>query len=176
MLHPVLYVILAVILIWVSINVTNCTDGVDGLSGTLTMVTLASFLVLDTGRGDMQYEIVLFIVSILAYQWYNASPSLLMMGDAGSRAMGFFIAVIAMKSECPFMYIPLALMMILDGGLGLLKVSFIRYLHLKNFMKDIKTPLHDHARKSAAWSDAQTVYRFGIIQFMVSLVAVYLAR
>ena len=30
-----LYIILGVILIWGSINVTNCTDGVDGLSGTL---------------------------------------------------------------------------------------------------------------------------------------------
>ena len=175
-LHPVVYVILAVVLIWISINATNCTDGVDGLSGTLTIVTLGSFLVLDTGRGDMNYEIILFITALLAYQWYNASPSVLMMGDAGSRAMGFFIAVIAMKSECPFMYIPLALMMILDGCLGLLKVSFIRYLHLKNFMADIRTPLHDHARKLAGWSDAQTVYRFAIIQFMVSVVILYLAR
>ena len=46
-LHPVVYVILAVVLIWISINATNCTDGVDGLSGTLTIVTLGSFLVLD---------------------------------------------------------------------------------------------------------------------------------
>lgn len=175
-LHPVLYVILAVVLIWISINAANCTDGVDGLSGTLTMVTLGSFLVLDTGRGDMRYEIILFIAVLLAYQWYNASPSILMMGDAGSRAMGFFIAIIAMKSECPFMYILLALMMILDGCLGLLKVSFIRYLHLKNFMADIRTPLHDHARKLSGWSDAQTVYRFAIIQFMVSLIALYLAK
>ena len=31
-IHPVVFGILTVILVWTSINVTNCTDGVDGLS------------------------------------------------------------------------------------------------------------------------------------------------
>ena len=44
---PVVFAILTVILVWVSINVTNCSDGVDGLSGTLTIITLMSVFVLD---------------------------------------------------------------------------------------------------------------------------------
>ena len=35
-LNPIIYGVLIVILIWVSINVTNCSDGVDGLCGTWT--------------------------------------------------------------------------------------------------------------------------------------------
>ncbi len=45
-LNPIIYAILIIILIWVSINVTNCSDGVDGLCGTLSVVTLASVYVL----------------------------------------------------------------------------------------------------------------------------------
>ena len=175
-MHPVIYVILAVILIWTSINVTNCTDGVDGLSGTLTIITLFSFFILDQGVEGMDYQIVLFIASLLGYQWFNAKPSLLLMGDAGSRAMGFFIAIVAMKSGHPFMFIPLALIMILDGGLGLVKVSFIRYLKLKNFMANVKTPLHDNVRKLRGWSDTQTVFRFAIMQIVISIMALYLAQ
>ena len=175
-MHPVIYVILAVILIWTSINVTNCTDGVDGLSGTLTIITLFSFFILDQGVEGMDYQIVLFIASLLGYQWFNAKPSLLLMGDAGSRAMGFFIAIVAMKSGHPFMFIPLALIMILDGGLGLVKVSFIRYLKLKNFMANVKTPLHDNVRKRRGWSDTQTVFRFAIMQIVISIMALYLAQ
>ena len=37
------YVILGIILIWVSINVTNCSDGVDGLCASLCTVSLISF-------------------------------------------------------------------------------------------------------------------------------------
>ena len=45
-LNPVIYGILIVILIWVSINVTNCSDGVDGLCGTLSAVTLSTAYIL----------------------------------------------------------------------------------------------------------------------------------
>ena len=42
-LPKIVFGILATILVWVSINVTNCADGVDGLSATLTSITLMSF-------------------------------------------------------------------------------------------------------------------------------------
>ena len=45
-LNPIIYGVLIVILIWVSINVTNCSDGVDGLCGTLSAITLSSAYVL----------------------------------------------------------------------------------------------------------------------------------
>lgn len=39
-----LYLLLIVILIWASINVVNCTDGVDGLSAGLAVVSIGTFL------------------------------------------------------------------------------------------------------------------------------------
>ena len=39
-LPPVLFAVLTVILVWASINVTNCSDGVDGLSGTLAIISI----------------------------------------------------------------------------------------------------------------------------------------
>ena len=93
---PVVFAILPVILVWVSINVTNCSDGVDGLSGTLTIITLMSVFVLDNilkVNDSFNYCILLFAVCLLGYLWYNATPSKLLMGDAGSRAMGIFIAI-----------------------------------------------------------------------------------
>ena len=50
------------------------------------------------------------------------------MGDAGSRAMGIFIAICALKSQSPFIYILAGLVLIIDGGLGLVKVSLLRFL------------------------------------------------
>ena len=38
------YLLLIVILIWASINVVNCTDGVDGLSASLAVVTIGTYL------------------------------------------------------------------------------------------------------------------------------------
>jgi len=45
-MEPIIFCILAVILVWTSINVTNCSDGVDGLSGTLSSITLVTIYVI----------------------------------------------------------------------------------------------------------------------------------
>ena len=172
----IIYGILAVILVWVSINVTNCSDGVDGLSGTLTMTTLMTLYIVIEIVGvatDFRYNILLFVVCILGYLWFNATPSKLMMGDAGSRAMGLFIAITALKTGCPILYIPAAIVLILDGGLGLVKVALLRFLKI-HILKNTRTPLHDHVRKVKGWSNTQAVFRFVIIQIVVSIAVVYM--
>ncbi len=173
---PVLFGILTVILVWASINVTNCSDGVDGLSGTLTMITLMTVFVLDNLLGvedNFNYCILLFVVCLLGYLWYNATPSKLLMGDAGSRAMGIFIAIAVLKLHSPVLYLLVAAVLIVDGGLGLIKVSLLRFLKI-HILKNVTTPIHDHVRKKLGWSNAQVVFRFAIIQIVVSLAAVYL--
>ena len=175
-LPPVLFAICGVVLVWASINVTNCADGVDGLSGTLVIVTLGTFYIINRIMGtgtDVAFMILLFMVCILGYLWYNATPSRLLMGDAGSRAMGVFISIIALKSESPLLFIPAAFVLIMDGGLGLLKVSLIRVFKIR-ILKNTLTPLHDHVRKKKDWSNTQTVYRFMIIQVVISLATVYM--
>lgn len=171
-----MYGILIMILVWASINVTNCADGVDGLSGTLTIVTLGSIYIVDrvadVGR-DFSFIILLFIVCILGYLWYNATPSNLLMGDAGSRAMGIFISIAALKTGMPLLYIPAAFMLIIDGGLGLLKVFLLRIFKIHIF-KNTRMPLHDHVRKVKGWSNTQTVFRFMIIQLVISMAMIYM--
>lgn len=174
-MHPVVFALLAVVLVWASVNVTNCSDGVDGLSGTLTIISLMTIYIIDRIKevsGDFSFSILLFCVCILGYLWYNATPSRLLMGDAGSRAMGLFISIAILKTGCPFLYIPVALVLILDGGLGLLKVSLIRFLKI-HILNHVRTPLHDHVRKVWDWSNTQTVFRFAIIQIILSAAVIF---
>ena len=169
------FALLIVILVWTSVNVTNCADGVDGLSGTLTILSIMTIYVLDRLMGrteDFSFLILLFAVCILGYLWYNATPSRLMMGDAGSRSMGLFISIAILKTGAPLLYIPVALVLILDGGLGLLKVALLRFLKIR-ILKNVRTPLHDHVRKAWGWSNTQTVFRFAIIQIILSVAVVY---
>ena len=131
------YLLLIVILIWASINVVNCTDG------------------------------VVFMGALLAYLWSNAKPSTLLMGDAGSRAMGFFIAILSLKCGHPFAFLLAAIVFIVDGSLGILKISLKRFLHI-SILKNTRTPLHDHVRKNKGWSDEQVVARWLILQCVAS--------
>lgn len=71
------------------------------------------------------------------------------------------------------MFLAAAAMLIIDGGLGLIKVSLLRFLKIR-ILKNVTTPIHDHMKKRLGWSNAQVVFRFAIIQIVVSVAFVYL--
>ncbi len=170
-LHPIAFILFATAGLWVSINATNCSDGVDGLCGTLTCVTLAFIGIWGIGNqmdNNILAMILLMIVSIFPYLWRNAEPCQMMMGDAGSRAFGLFIGIAILKTGNVLLYFPLSIVLFLDGFLGIVKVSLARFLKIR-IMKNIRTPLHDHFRKNKGWSNGQTVMRFAILQTVVSL-------
>lgn len=160
------YILLATVLIWMSINVTNCSDGVDGLSGSLSIATLLCFFFVFTKQGSAYSHIILLLIACIAgYLWFNTSPSSLLMGDAGSRALGFFIAVLAMKTCNPFIYLLAALVFIVDGGAGLVKIFLLRFFKI-HILKNVRTPIHDFVRQKYGWSDSQVVFRFTAVQLL----------
>mgnify|MGYP000316848811 CR=1 FL=1 len=170
-----LFFALGVVLFWVSVNVTNCTDGVDGLCASLCSVTLLAFSLLFSGiLAEYAMANFLFIAVLFAYLYFNTSPSSMLMGDAGSRALGFYIAVVALKSGHPFLYLLLAGVMLADGGIGLVKVFLKRFLKI-SILKNTRTPLHDHVRKNCGWSDTQVVVRYVILQVLLAAAAFCLA-
>ena len=169
------FIILAVVLIWASINVTNCSDGVDGLCGTLSIISMMTIYGICQIKGidaSVKHMILLFAVCLLGYLWFNASPSRLLMGDAGSRAIGFFMAIAILKTGSPFLFIPAAIVLIVDGGLGLVKVFLLRFFKIK-ILANTRTPIHEHMRKSKGSSDTQLVIRFSIVQLIVFLTLLF---
>lgn len=174
-LPAAVYVILAVALVWGSINVTNCSDGVDGLCGSLSLVSLVTvYLIMKTMTVDDEFRLILLAAALMlgGYLWFNCSPSLILMGDAGSRALGVMLAVAAMKLGSPVLFLIFAFMLIIDGGSSLFKITVIKLTKNKDFMKNIRTPLHDHMRKNHSWSDTQVVVRFTAVQAIVNLALV----
>ena len=147
----------------------------DGLCGTLSLISLITIYGICQIKGidaTVKHMILLFSVCLLGYLWYNASPSRLLMGDAGSRAIGFFLAVIILKTGSPLLFIPAVFVIIIDGGLGLVKVFLLRFLKIK-ILANTRTPIHDHMRKNKSWSDTQVVFRFSIIQIVISLALLF---
>lgn len=184
-----LYVIIGTVIMWATINTTNCTDGVDGLSSMLILIALitmgclfyfvlghkevASYLLvpsLETGAG---WAIIAFALSgaLMGYLWHNAFPSNVLMGDAGSRALGFFSGVCVMVMGNPFLILATSSIILVNGGMGLVKVALLRFFKISIF-KDIRFPLHDHMRKQRGWSATQVVIKFVIIQLLLTVALV----
>ncbi len=175
-IHPIVFGLIATVLVWMLINATNCSDGIDGFCGSLTIVSLISIMaaniVLGAEDTRINHHIIIMIFTLLPYLWKNAEPSTMMMGDAGSRALGLFLCICIFKTGNILLVIPLCFMLCLDGLLGIVKVSLIRFLKMKNAFKNIRTPLHDHFRKNKGWSNTQVIFRFCMIQAIISAVTI----
>ena len=170
--------IVGIAAIYCTVNAANFLDGVDGLCGTISIASVVSIYAMAVMLGksiEMGANVLYMISVLLAYLWYNSTPSRMLMGDAGSRAIGAFLAIAVLLSGAPFMYLLLCLIILLDGGLGLFKVTVIRITG-KKFMSNIRTPLHDHFRKKGGWSNTQVVNRFLILQALISLIALGMVK
>ncbi len=184
--HPALYLGVSSMVIWVSINTTNCTDGVDGLSGTLVLLALSTlgiifyfvlghakiseYLLLPHLKEGASWAVVIFALTgvLMGYLWHNAFPSKVLMGDAGSRALGFFIGMCVLVSGNPFLLIMTSAMIMINGGTGLLKVALLRFFNIR-ILHNIRFPLHDHMRKNRSWSPTQVLLKFMIMQVLITL-------
>ena len=187
--NPVVYVVISTIMLWASINSTNCTDGVDGLSATLVLISLitlgvifyfilghvgiSSYLLVPHLSGGANWAVMIIALAgvLMGYLWHNAFPSACLMGDAGSRALGFFIGVCVMASGNPFLILATSSIIFVNGGMGLLKVFLLRFFKIKIF-ENIRFPLHDHMRKNRGWSPTQVLLKFMIIQLLITCVLV----
>lgn len=179
------FIIVSTVVLWTSINTTNCTDGVDGLSSTLVLIGLgmmgvifyivlghrdiAEYLLVPHLSNGASWAIIIFALFgvLMGYLWHNAFPSKVLMGDAGSRALGFFIGCMVLVSGNPFLILATSSIILVNGGMGLLKVFLLRFFKIKIFA-NIRFPLHDHMRKNRNWSPTQVLIKFMIMQLLIS--------
>ena len=187
-----LYVPAASFLLWFTMNATNCSDGVDGLAGTLTVITLAMlavilyvvvgyrpvahYFLIPVYAEAARWAIVTMIVAggFGGYLWFNAEPSKILMGDAGSRFLGILVATASLMSGNPFLVLALSPIVLVNGGGGLGKLVLLRVakklgmdIGEDNVIRKIRFPLHDHCKKNLGWSNAQVLMRFVLLQLVV---------
>jgi phospho-N-acetylmuramoyl-pentapeptide-transferase len=182
---------LATATIWLSINATNCSDGVDGVSGSLTataILILGGLLYTVIGNAEVarhlgipfnpegaNWAIMAFIMcgAVAGYLWYNAAPSAVLMGDAGSRPLGLLIGMLVVATGNPLFLLLVASVILLNGATGLVKVALLRFFGLRILSK-VRFPLHDHCRKELGWSNSQVLVRFMLLHLGVSALLVIL--
>ncbi|MGB1423010.1 MAG: hypothetical protein ACPHUJ_07680 [Pseudomonadales bacterium] len=176
-----LYMTGATPLLWVSINATNCTDGVDGLSASLTSMAIlflggilygivghaeiAQYLLVPHYVDGAQWAILAFVMvgTLTGYLWHNSYPSAVLMGDSGSRPVGLILGALALASGNPFLILVVAFVILVNGATGMVKVVLMRFFNIPIF-KNIRYPLHDHVRHNMGWSNTQVLVRFMLLQ------------
>jgi len=101
-LHEIPYtasVILTIFTVIVITNSFNLIDGVDGLAGSLGVLTTVVFGTYFYFAGTIPYAVMAFALAggTIAFLIYNFSPAKIFMGDTGSLLLGLINSILVVK-------------------------------------------------------------------------------
>lgn len=154
-------------------NAVNISDGLDGLSGGLSMMAYGAFGVIALFQGNiMLFGFCMTVVGwLLSYIWFNVPPARFMMGDTGSFALGSGLGVVAMMTNSFFLLPIIGLPFVVEAGSSLIQLASKKFLHRKIF---ISAPLHHHL-EALGWGEAKIVMRFWIIAGVCAILGIFIA-
>lgn len=163
-------------------NAFNLIDGIDGLAGGLSFMSLVTLGLFLTISGDKSFALIAFALAgaVLAFLYFNMNPAKIFMGDTGSLVLGFVIAILctrliqvnSMAAQPILKTAPLfALGMVLIPVFDTMRVFALRIWKGQSPFHADKTHIH-HLLTNAGFSHSRTSKLICIIHGFI-LIEVY---
>lgn len=151
-----------------TVNAVNFTDGLDGLSSSVTIVVALFFVVasvlLESGTAPAGSAV---LGALLGFLLYNAYPAKVFMGDTGSLALGGFVAGMAYMMQMPLFILIVGIIYLCEIVSVMMQVTYFKATHGKRIFK--MTPIHHHFEK-CGWSETRIVAVFTAVTAVASLI------
>jgi len=169
-LHPIVYIFFAMFVMVGCVNSVNLTDGVDGLSSSVTLPVMVFFAATAMALG--KWELALLPASLvgglIAYLFYNWHPAKVFMGDTGSLFLGGVVCALAFALEMPLVLILVGFVYICETLSVILQVSYFKMTHGKRLFK--MSPIHHHF-EMCGWKEEKIVLTFAGVSAVMCLLA-----
>lgn len=165
-----LYIPFAVIVILATTNAVNLTDGIDGLSTSVTTIILTCLTVISIILGVKETTIFGCIVigAGLGFLLFNLHPAHIFMGDTGSLLLGGAIAGIALYLKLPLLLIIIAIVPLVETLSVILQVAYYKKTKKRLFKM---APIHHHF-EMLGWKENKIVSTFSIITLIASIIGI----
>ena len=108
-------------------NAINLTDGLDGLSSGITLISCISLLIIFALNSSPMIAIVLItalIGALLGFLPFNFSPAKTFIGDTGSNFLGFMLAIISILGVAKTYTAAVIVLPVIVLGLPIVDVVF----------------------------------------------------
>ena len=162
------YVPAAICVILATTNAINLTDGVDGLSSSISVIIITCLTVIAMLRGISEISIFGSIVigAVLGFLIFNLHPAKVIMGDTGSLLIGGVIASVALYLKMPLILLIIALIPVIETLSVIMQVAYFKKTGKRIFKM---APLHHHFELSG-WKENKVVIVFSIITLILCIV------
>ena len=169
-LHPIVYIFFAMFVMVGCVNSVNLTDGVDGLSSSVTLPVMVFFTAASVALG--KYDLALLPASLvgglIAYLTYNWHPAKVFMGDTGSLFLGGVVCAMAFALEMPLILILVVFVYICETMSDILQISYFKLTHGKRLFK--MAPIHPHF-EMCGWKEEKIVLSFASVSALMCILA-----
>ena len=169
-LHPIVYIFFAMFVMVGCVNAVNLTDGVDGLSSSVTIPVMVFFTAaaVCTGRYDLALLPASLVGGLIAYLFYNWHPAKVFMGDTGSLFLGGAVCAMAFALDMPLILILVGFVYICETLSVILQVSYFKLTHGKRLFK--MSPIHHHF-EMCGWKEEKIVLTFTAVSAIMCVIA-----
>ncbi len=159
------YIPFAILVILATTNAINLTDGIDGLSSSVSAIIVTCLTVIGMMAGMKEISIFGSIVigSVLGFLMFNLHPAKVFMGDTGSLLLGGVISAIALYLKMPLLLILIALVPVLETLSVMIQVIYFKKTG-KRFFK--MAPLHHHF-ELLGWKESKVVIIFSLVTLVL---------
>ena len=161
MLPVWIYIPFAVVVMLATTNAINLTDGIDGLSTSVTTIILTCLTVIGIIFGVKEITVFgsILIGTCLGFLLFNLYPAKVMMGDTGSLLLGGAIASMALYLKMPLLLLIIALVPVIETLSVMIQVRYFKKTGKRVFKM---TPIHHHFELSG-WKENKIVSVFSLI-------------
>ena len=169
-LHLMLYIFFAMFVMVGCTNAVNLTDGIDGLSSSVTLPVMVFFAAVAfvTGRPDMALRPACLVGGLIAYLFYNWHPAKVFIGDTGSLFLGGAVCAMAFALNIPLILILVGFVYIVETLSVILQVTYFKLTHGKRLCK--MSPIHHHFEMSG-WKEEKIVLVFAGVSAVMCIIA-----
>lgn len=152
-----------------TVNAVNFTDGLDGLSSSVTIVVAVFLVIASVTLGADTAPVGSAVTgALMGFLLYNAYPAKVFMGDTGSLALGGFVAGMAYMLQMPLFILLFGIIYLAEIVSVMMQVTYFKATHGKRIFK--MTPIHHHFEK-CGWSETRIVAVFTVITAVASMLA-----
>ncbi len=169
-LNPIVYIVFAMFVMVGCDNAVNLTDGVDGLSSSVTIPVMVFFTAAAVARGRMDLALLpaCLVGGLIAYLFYNWHPAKVFMGDTGSLFLGGVVCAMAFALEMPLILLLVGFVYICETLSVILQVSYFKLTHGKRLFK--MSPIHHHF-EMCGWKEEKIVLTFAGVSALMCVLA-----
>ena len=169
-IHPLLYIFFAMFVMVGCVNAVNLTDGVDGLSSSVTIPVMVFFAAAAYGMGreDLALLPASLVGGLAAYLCYNWHPAKVFMGDTGSLFLGGVVCGLAFALDMPLVLVFAGFVYIVETVSVILQVGYFKLTHGRRLFK--MAPIHHHF-EMCGWKEEKIVISFAAVSIVMCLVA-----